>query len=63
MPPRVEDGDCLRHGAAMFAENVSGTSSIIRYHLRDRGYPSREAPVCVMRAAATFLSNVQVVRT
>ena len=47
----------------MFAENVSGTSDIIRIHLRDRGYPSREAPVCVMRAATIFLSNVQTVRT
>jgi len=38
----------------MFAENVSGASDISRIHLRDRGYPSREAPVCVMQAVATF---------
>ena len=72
MPPRVEAGNCLRHGTAvfsivdcvlMFAEDVSGTSDIFRNHLRDRGYPSRKAPVCVMQAAATFLSNVQTVRT
>jgi hypothetical protein len=62
----------LRHGTAMssivvcvlmFAENVSGTSNIIRIHLCDRGYPSREALVCVTRAAATFLSIVRIVRT
>jgi hypothetical protein len=45
----------------IFAENVSGTWNIIRIHLRDCGYPSREAPVCVTRAAAIFPSNVTVI--